>query len=450
MGTVEQAAMPAEPEPRSNLVTAPLGRWTCDSDPQITEWLDVLCPSLEPGRMSIYVRGREAFCDPSKAGAGARTLMVDIAEKANGQWSCGVAGGVPGISVETESVDMVRLRVDWRHARDNRVSLAGHNAEVADELPRRDKLYDLFDEWDLDGDGFLCESELWLLGKARAQSFESNKWVPQPEHARASWSVTKNLRFFGAMDMNGDRQVAPIEFVGFMDETLPSDPVQFNTCMLKLTLAAQEARANGTRKTDGAPRVDIDFNAKPMSTIGVERSHIAIGKQIRDSLPAKGKLWLLSHHDGGQDACWVERYFVLVQNMLTWYDVHTQYSADMQADIYGQCPVDQMEQVVVDPAGCNIDIVTRNGHRYKLKANGEKVAEEWQARLTLTSPPGCLRYANAEPVADIDCEVLGKQLVPAKDQYPHMLSHKEAHPHVASEHRGYSIYKTGVKKAGVQ
>ena len=64
------------------------------------------------------------------------------------------------------------------------------------------------------------------------------------------------------------------------------DPVQFNTCMLKLTLAAQEARANGTRKvhcalgcfvlkwlaqTDGAPRVDIDFNAKPMSTIGVER-----------------------------------------------------------------------------------------------------------------------------------------------------------------------------------
>ena len=148
LSTVEQpdqAAMPAEPEPRSNLVTAPLGRWTCESDPQITEWLDVLCPSLEPGRMSIYVRGREAFCDPSKAGAGARTLMVDIAEKANGQWSCGVAGGVPGISVETESVDMVRLRVDWRHARDNRVSLAGHNAEVADELPRRDKLYDLFD-----------------------------------------------------------------------------------------------------------------------------------------------------------------------------------------------------------------------------------------------------------------------------------------------------------------
>ena len=187
--------------------------------------------------MSIYVRGREAFCDPSKAGPGARTLMVDIAEKANGQWSCGVAGGVPGISVETESVDMVRLRVDWRHARDSRVSFAGHNAEAADELPRRDKLYALFDvcsqspsacslscvliqEWDLElcaggrsGTLMVTASSAslscgcWaryrpksaglrmMVGvQARAQSFESNKWVPQPEHARANWSVTKNLR----------------------------------------------------------------------------------------------------------------------------------------------------------------------------------------------------------------------------------------------------------------
>ena len=82
---------------------------------------------------------------------------------------------------------------------------------------RRDTIYDIFDAFDSDGDGFLTEGELVKLKDAKLKA--------------PDWQTSKALEFLSEIHPDGTRMLPPFEFVNYMDVRLPKDQRIFSKCI---------------------------------------------------------------------------------------------------------------------------------------------------------------------------------------------------------------------------
>jgi len=104
------------------------------------------------------------------------------------------------------------------------------------EMPDREKkLREVFQAFDIDGDGAIGAEELLVLGQQRRKLGQKS----------GEWTKEMNTRLMKKLDRNGDGQVLVREFVDFFDEQLPSlNSMFYHHCDAFLQVAQSLGKAS--------------------------------------------------------------------------------------------------------------------------------------------------------------------------------------------------------------
>jgi len=113
----------------------------------------------------------------------------------------------------------------------SRKTVAILKAGGEDNIERRKMIASLFDDVDMDVNGFLSHDELMMLGKATADNPEA-------------WSEKENKDFFAELDLDNDGDIERSEFIDFYDKKFPDDDHmdEFRTKVKKMEKTAVELR----------------------------------------------------------------------------------------------------------------------------------------------------------------------------------------------------------------
>jgi len=127
------------------------------------------------------------------------------------------------------------------------------------EVKRREaKLRAVFNQFDIDGGGWIEASELLALGKARRLA----------GHKHTVWNTVKNNTMINHMDTNHDGKADVDEFVKYFQERLPSERDVFDETMEQFMEAASIARERGAGQSLGTSPSRNGAGSRRSSTAG--------------------------------------------------------------------------------------------------------------------------------------------------------------------------------------
>ena len=111
-------------------------------------------------------------------------------------------------------------------------------------VSRKHKLKEIFQAFDLDGNGSVGSQELLKLGKARRTMKQKG----------GEWTEKQNQAMMKRLDKDGNGKVGEAEFVAFFDDSLPPSQPDFDEIMDQFMSVANSVNQVGISPTRSPPK----------------------------------------------------------------------------------------------------------------------------------------------------------------------------------------------------